>query len=67
MLLDWVENIVARAKTLVVDEKGKIVTNTSIKGYLLCSYPNYQKYVGCPVNIAASYKSAAPDQMKENK
>ncbi len=60
MLIDWVENEKAPAKTLVVDEKGKMGTESSVKGYLLCSYPNYQKYVGGPTDVAASYKSTAP-------
>ncbi len=62
LLINWVENSQAPARTLVVDDKGKIGTDTNVRGYLLCSYPNYQKYIGGPVDIAASYKSAAPDQ-----
>ncbi|WP_321373120.1 tannase/feruloyl esterase family alpha/beta hydrolase [uncultured Draconibacterium sp.] len=62
MLIDWVENEKAPAKTLVVDEKGKMGTDTSVKGYLMCSYPNYQKYVGGPTDVAASYESAAPNK-----
>ena len=62
MLIDWVENKEAPAKTLIIDEKGNIGTDTQVKGYLLCSYPNYQKYTGGPVDMAASYESAAPEQ-----
>lgn len=61
LLTSWVEKKQAPAKTLVIDEKGKIGTNTNVKGYLLCSYPNYPKYNGGDVNMASSYSSAAPD------
>jgi feruloyl esterase len=57
-----VENGRAPAKTLVIDQKGNIGTNTQVGGYLLCSYPNYQKYTGGPADSAASYESAAPNQ-----
>lgn len=66
MLIDWVEHKAAPAKTLVVDEKGNMGTDPNVKGYLLCSYPNYQEYTGGPVEMAASYKSAAPHLTKEN-
>lgn len=59
-LIDWVEAGNAPAKTWVVDEEGNIGTDPNVKGYLLCSYPNYQKYMGGPVEMAASYESAAP-------
>ncbi|HMQ59048.1 MAG TPA: tannase/feruloyl esterase family alpha/beta hydrolase [Flavilitoribacter sp.] len=62
LLIDWVENKKTPAKTLVVDERGNIGTDTNVKGYLLCSYPNYQKYIGGPVDMAASYQSAASDR-----
>ncbi len=60
MLIDWVENNRAPSKTLVIDKKGNIGTNCQVEGYLLCSYPNYQKYTGGPTESAASYKSASP-------
>lgn len=60
LLLNWVENGVAPEKTLVIDEKGGIGTNTDVNGYLLCSYPNYPKYIGGPIKKAASYVSTAP-------
>ncbi|MEP7324086.1 MAG: tannase/feruloyl esterase family alpha/beta hydrolase, partial [Saprospiraceae bacterium] len=41
ILISWVEKKQAPAKTLVVDEKGRIGNDTNVKGYLLCSYPNY--------------------------
>lgn len=62
MLIDWVEDKQAPAKTLVIDEAGNIGTDANAKGYLLCSYPNYQKYIGGPVDTVASYESAAPDR-----
>lgn len=61
LLISWVEKKQAPPKTLVVDEKGKIGTNTSVKGYLLCSYPNYPRYNGGPADMVSSYTSAAPD------
>jgi len=61
LLVTWVEKKQSPPKTLVVDEKGRIGTGTNVKGYLLCSYPNYPKYVGGPVDCVSSYVSAAPD------
>jgi pimeloyl-ACP methyl ester carboxylesterase len=61
LLVSWVEKKQSPAKTLVVDEKGRIGTDINVKGYLLCSYPNYPKYVGGPVDQVSSYTSAAPD------
>lgn len=61
LLVSWVEKKQAPAKTLVIDEKGKIGTDPNVKGYLLCSYPNYPRYKGGDVNMASSYVSAAPD------
>ena len=62
LLIDWVETDKAPAKTLVIDKEGNIGTDPNVKGYLLCSYPNYQKYTGGPVDLAASYESAAPER-----
>lgn len=62
MLIDWTENNDAPAKTLVIDEEGNIGTDPNVKGYLLCSYPNYQKYTGGPVDTVASYVSTSPDR-----
>ena len=61
LLASWVEKKQAPLKTLVVNEKGRIGTDTNAKGYLLCSYPNYPKYVSGPVDYVSSYVSAAPD------
>jgi pimeloyl-ACP methyl ester carboxylesterase len=61
LLVAWVEKKQAPAKTLVIDEKGKIGTDKNVKGYLLCSYPNYPKYTSGAVEDASSYVSAAPD------
>ena len=52
MLMAWVEKNQVPAKTLVV-----ISGNRSLP---LCSYPNYPKYVGGPVESASSYVSTAP-------
>jgi len=61
LLIAWVEKKQAPPKTLVVDEKGKLGTNKNVKGFLLCSYPNYPAYKGGPVEMASSYSSMAPD------
>jgi hypothetical protein len=61
LLVAWVEKKQSPAKTLVVDEKGRIGTDTNVKGYLLCSYPNYPRYVSGAVDYVSSYVSAAPD------
>ena len=61
LLVAWVEKKQAPSKTLVINERGRIGADTNVKGYLLCSYPNYPKYVSGPVESASSYVSAAPD------
>lgn len=61
LLVSWVEKKQAPAKTLVVDEQGRIGTDKNVKGYLLCSYPQFPKYVQGPVDQVSSYVSAAPD------
>jgi len=58
MLTNWVENNQAPAKTLVIDPKGKVGEKQEGTGYLLCSYPNYPKYVSGPADQASSYVSA---------
>lgn len=58
LLMAWVENNLAPSKTLVIDPKGKIGVKQEGEGYLLCSYPNYLKYVGGPANQVSSYISA---------
>jgi hypothetical protein len=62
MIIAWVEKNQAPPKTLVVDEKGRISTKPEGKGYLLCSYPYYPRYVGGPAEQVSSYISAAPDK-----
>jgi feruloyl esterase len=58
LLINWVENNQAPAKTLVIDPKGKIGEKQEGAGYLLCSYPNYPKYVSGPTDQVSSYVSA---------
>lgn len=57
LLISWVEKDQAPAKTLVIDPKGKIGIKQEGEGYLLCSYPNYSKYVGGTTGQVSSYKS----------
>lgn len=64
LIIAWVEKNQAPAKTFVVDEKGRISVKPEGKGYLLCSYPNYPKYVGGPAELVSSYVSTAPDQVR---
>jgi feruloyl esterase len=58
LLMNWVEKGQAPSKTLVVGSKGKIGDKQEGVGYLLCSYPNYPKYVGGPTDQVSSYVSA---------
>jgi hypothetical protein len=60
LLMSWVEKNQAPAKTLVIDLKGKIGQKLEGAGYLLCSYPNYPKYLSGPVDQVSSFVSNAP-------
>jgi hypothetical protein len=60
LIIAWVENNMAPAKTLMVNPQGKIGVKQEGAGYLLCSYPNYPKYVSGPVDQVSSYVSEAP-------
>jgi feruloyl esterase len=60
MLMSWVEKNEAPAKTLVVNPQGKIGTKQEGAGYLMCSYPEYAKYVSGPADQASSYVSEKP-------
>jgi hypothetical protein len=52
LILAWVEKNEVPAKTLKV--------TAGSRSQLLCSYPNYPKYVSGPQESADSYVSAAP-------
>ena len=58
MLTNWVENGQAPEKTLTITQQGKVSDKKEVAGYLLCSYPNYPKYVKGPADQASSYVSA---------
>lgn len=60
LIMNWVENNQAPAKTLVIDPQGKISEKQEGPGYLLCSYPNYPKYTGGPADQVSSFVSEAP-------
>ena len=60
LIIAWVEINQAPAKTLVVNPQGKITVKQEGAGYLLCSYPNYPRFVSGPVEQVSSYVSAAP-------
>jgi feruloyl esterase len=59
MIISWVEENKAPAKTLVVSSEGRIGVKTEGKGYILCSYPNYPKYVGGAPDQVSSYISSS--------
>ncbi len=58
LIIAWVENKQAPSKTLVIDPQGHIGVKPEGKGFLLCSYPGYPKYIGGPVEMVSSYKSS---------
>lgn len=59
MLISWVEEGNAPAKTLVINSEGRIGVKPEGKGYILCSYPNYPKYIGGQPDQANSYVSSS--------
>jgi feruloyl esterase len=59
MIISWVEEGRAPAKTLVINNEGRIGVKPEGKGYLLCSYPNYPRYIGGPQDQASSYISSS--------
>jgi feruloyl esterase len=60
LMIAWVENNLAPEKTLIINPQGRIGVKRIGAGYLLCSYPNYPKYVSGPVDQVSSYVSEAP-------
>ena len=58
LLMNWVENNQAPAKTLQIDTNGRIGEKHEGTGYLLCSYPYFPKYVNGLANQVSSYISA---------
>jgi len=59
MIISWVEEGNAPAKTLVINIEGRIGVKPEGKGYLLCSYPNYPKYIGGQKDQVYSYISSS--------
>jgi feruloyl esterase len=59
MIISWVEEGKAPAKTLVINTDGRIGLKPEGKGYLLCSYPNYPKYTGGQQDQVNSYISSS--------
>lgn len=59
-LIAWVEKGRAPAKTLAIGTNGNISEELTGEGYLMCSYPNYAKYVGGPADQVSSYVSTSP-------
>ena len=60
LLMTWVEKNHAPENTLYINTRGKISDKQEGSGYVLCSYPNYPKYIGGPVDQVTSYKSTKP-------
>ena len=60
LIMAWVENNQPPAKTLVINQQGRIGIKQEGAGYLLCSYPNYSKYVSGPTDQVSSFVSEAP-------
>jgi feruloyl esterase len=59
MIISWVEEGRAPAKTLVINSEGRIGVKPEGKGYILCSYPNYPRYIGGPQDQVSSYISSS--------
>lgn len=59
LIISWVEEGIAPAKTLVIDTDGRIGVKPEGKGYLLCSYPEYPKYTGGEQDQVSSYVSSS--------
>jgi feruloyl esterase len=59
IIISWVEEGKAPDKTLVINTDGRIGVKPEGKGYILCSYPNYPKYIGGPQDQVNSYISSS--------
>jgi len=59
LMISWVEEGIAPAKTLVIDIDGRIGVKKEGQGYLLCSYPYYPKYTGGEQDQVSSYTSSS--------
>ncbi len=59
IIISWVEEGSAPPKTLFINPEGRIGVKPEGKGYILCSYPNYPKYVGGPQDQVSSYISSS--------
>jgi len=59
MIISWVEEGKAPAKTLLIGSDGRIGVKPESKGYILCSYPNFPKYIGGPQDQVSSYVSSS--------
>lgn len=59
MMISWVEEGRAPPETLVINSEGRIGVKPEGKGYILCSYPNYPRYIGGPQDQVSSYISSS--------
>jgi feruloyl esterase len=64
LIISWVEKGEVPLKTLIINTEGRIGMRPQGKGFLLCSYPNYPRYIGGPADMAASYISAEPGKTR---
>jgi feruloyl esterase len=60
LIMEWVEKSQAPAKTLAINPEGRINKKLEGSGYLLCSYPNYAKYLSGTTDKVSSFVSTAP-------
>jgi feruloyl esterase len=59
MIISWVEEGKAPAKTLFIGTDGHIGVTAEGKGYVLCSYPNFPKYIRGPTDQISSFISSS--------
>ena len=64
LLIAWVEKNQPPDKTLFINSQGRIIKQQKGPGYLLCSYPNYSKYVSGPAEQLSSFVSTPPRGIK---
>jgi hypothetical protein len=57
LLTAWVEKNEVPKKTLAINTEGRISSTLQGKGFLLCSYPYYPRYIGGPEDMVSSYAS----------
>lgn len=64
LISSWVEKGEIPLKTLIINTEGRIGMRPQGKGFLLCSYPDYPRYIGGPADMVSSYISAEPGKTR---